>query len=651
MPIKVPRGRVDEVQVSLTVARVEEADAPVIDSVSSCPDSGALVAEPLMGRASPKWSWLIVVVPLVVVLVGAWAYRWVQEDAFINFRVIGNLVAGHGPVFNVGERVEVYSDPLWMFLLAITHEIVPFLSLEWLSVLLGLGFTGLGIVLAGRAMQRLGSRDTDGLVVPVGLLVFSVVSGVWEFATSGLEMGMVFGWIGLSFWLLVRTEASRRSAVWCAFAVGLGPLIRPELVIVAAVFLAGLAILVAAPGWQGSKSVARRWILPFAAALGLPVLYELWRMAYFGMVVSNSELAKSGAGSDVPQGLAYFWNFISTYVLWVPFLLAIPIVLPRIRRWLYAGDRTGAVLLVTPLVAGIADALYVVHVGGDYMEARLLLPSLLLCCLTLFVDTRTFRTLLALPLIGLVVWSAICASELRPNNVTGFVHSMHDERTNWILDTGESHPIDVTGYLRLVALGVGLRSSTEANDPSKQSILVLGNPGAVFFPANKSLLSMEQISKKTATFIKENSEAARSMLPFHLVLDIDNVGAIGYLAGPSVYVYDSLSLANPVGSHTTVAVPGIPGHDKSIGPEWMIARFGLPGETFPHASVLGLTGATVSARRALTCEPLRSYLGAITKPLSWSLALSNVMHSVTYTTMTFSPDANSAVSQICGGSS
>lgn len=43
----------------------------------------------------------MVAVPLVVVLLGAWSYRWVQEDAFINFRIIGNLLAGHGPVFNV----------------------------------------------------------------------------------------------------------------------------------------------------------------------------------------------------------------------------------------------------------------------------------------------------------------------------------------------------------------------------------------------------------------------------------------------------------------------------------------------------------------------------------------------------------------------
>ncbi len=46
------------------------------------------------------------------------------------------------------------------------------------------------------------------------------------------------------------------------------------------------------------------------------------------------------------------------------------------------------------------------------MEARLLLPSFLLCCLTLFVDTGQFRPLLAVPLIGLIIWSTICASSL-----------------------------------------------------------------------------------------------------------------------------------------------------------------------------------------------------------------------------------------------
>jgi len=61
-----------------------------------------------------------------------------------------------------------------------------------------------------------------------------------------------------------------------------------------------------------------------------------------------------------------------------------------------------------------------------------------------------------------------------------------------------------------------------------------------------------------------------------------------------------------------------------------------------------LAEETVAARRALNCDPLKSYLGAITKPLTFSQALSNVMHSFSYTTMTFSPDANNAAVQLCG---
>ena len=45
------------------------------------------------------------------------------EDAYITFRFSGNLADGYGPVFNPGERVEGYSNPLWMFSLAAAHRL------------------------------------------------------------------------------------------------------------------------------------------------------------------------------------------------------------------------------------------------------------------------------------------------------------------------------------------------------------------------------------------------------------------------------------------------------------------------------------------------------------------------------------------------
>ena len=102
--------------------------------------------------------WWPVLVPLLIVVVGAWLYRWVDEDAFIDFRMIDNLLAGHGLVYNLGERVEVDSDPLWIFTLAGLHEVFPFIALEWLSVLLGLVCTAGGFLAGGAPHSRWGVR-------------------------------------------------------------------------------------------------------------------------------------------------------------------------------------------------------------------------------------------------------------------------------------------------------------------------------------------------------------------------------------------------------------------------------------------------------------------------------------------------------------
>ena len=58
-----------------------------------------------------------------VMVTGAYAYRWVADDAMIDFRIVENLLHGHGPVYNVGERVEVYSNPLWVVLLALVRPV------------------------------------------------------------------------------------------------------------------------------------------------------------------------------------------------------------------------------------------------------------------------------------------------------------------------------------------------------------------------------------------------------------------------------------------------------------------------------------------------------------------------------------------------
>ena len=67
----------------------------------------------------------LVLVRLFVVLMFV-VHAWVGDDAFITLRTVDHFVEGRGLVWNLGERVQVFTHPLWMFVLAggylFTHE-------------------------------------------------------------------------------------------------------------------------------------------------------------------------------------------------------------------------------------------------------------------------------------------------------------------------------------------------------------------------------------------------------------------------------------------------------------------------------------------------------------------------------------------------
>ena len=75
--------------------------------------------------------------------------RWNSDDAFINFRVVDQILAGNGPVFNAGERVEAATSTLWLALLTF-GALLPG-DIEWFAVLAGLAGTVAGVALAGMA--------------------------------------------------------------------------------------------------------------------------------------------------------------------------------------------------------------------------------------------------------------------------------------------------------------------------------------------------------------------------------------------------------------------------------------------------------------------------------------------------------------------
>ena len=84
---------------------------------------------------------------------GAWQRRWISDDGLIVLRTVRNLLAGNGPVFNAGERVEANTSTVWTYLLYAGAWLGGPLRLEYvvLAFSLVLSVVGLALVMVGTA--------------------------------------------------------------------------------------------------------------------------------------------------------------------------------------------------------------------------------------------------------------------------------------------------------------------------------------------------------------------------------------------------------------------------------------------------------------------------------------------------------------------
>ncbi len=107
-----------------------------------------------------------------------------------------------------------------------------------------------------------------------------------------------------------------------AALVGFGPLVRPELALWSAGFLAVATVF----EWRAHG--ARRALGMLAAALALPFAYEIFRMGYYASLVPNSAIAKEASLAYWSSGWHYLHQTLDPYWLLVPIVI---VVLARLR--------------------------------------------------------------------------------------------------------------------------------------------------------------------------------------------------------------------------------------------------------------------------------------------------------------------------------
>lgn len=617
--------------------------------------------------------WLSVLVVAVLFGWGAWQRRWIADDGLIVLRTIRNLLAGNGPVFNAGERVEANTSTVWTYLVYLGALVGGSVRLEYVVLALALVLSVLGVVFAMLGTGRLYAPSLQGrraVMLPAGALVYIAVPPARDFATSGLENGLVLGYLGLLWWMMVcwsqqprapragpaaLTRGSapvirrhplgrqpappprRDSAVFdaaLAFVAGLSVLVRPELALIGG--LALVMMLIAARDWR------RRAIIVAAGGM-LPVAYQIFRMGYYGLLFPGTALAKDASGSKWSQGFVYLANFNQPYLLWAPAILlaglaAVVWVTPRRPRpgrgvvtrdngWLARMVQSPAAVVIFFLFSGLLQAVYWIRQGGDFMHGRVLLTPLF-CLLTpiavipvvlpdgarmargagyLFVGATS---LLWLAVAGWALWAANSGgmgSDATRVTYSGIV----DERRFYAQATGHAHPLTAADYLDYPRM----RAVLEALDNTPD--------GALLLPSG----NYDQWDVVPA--LPPPPDAPRDYKGPHTVF-FTNLGMLGMNVGLDVRVIDQIGLANPLAAHTARLEDGRIGHDKNLFPDWAIAEGPFLKEP-PFIPGYVDEDWVKQAEAALECPETEAMLNSVRSPMGPRRFLSNLVHAYQFT--------------------
>lgn len=518
---------------------------------------------------------------------------WLSDDSFITFRVVDNFLNGFGLRWNPLERVQVFTHPLWLFLLIPIEWAVREISISayLLSFVCGILFLSV--------YWFTFLRVKNGLLWIVSSFGVFFSSRIFiDYNTSGLENPLSFLLLlifQIKFYSLyagrksIETEKEsteserkpietiRKDSLEIGFLSALLLLTRLDL---------GLFLIL--PGFVLLGRIYRGIRIPFLkySFLGIfpLVFYFGFSLVYYGSFFPNTFYAKTNVLSSFSERIGAGWDYLRISLKWDPIVIFVfglhffwifaDLASPVIRRFLkFRWKLSKEERAILGLSAGsIALAfLYLLWVGGDFMAGRFLGTCLILSVFSqcLFGVLRVEQSNLNIQKIAFVFCAVVAfyflAHPASPFHYT-FVRSpvrvekgVVDERASyqdnsslkrWLQGvTPETHPWAVYGKK------IGFPGSVaETNEHEVMNELAATNKRSV---TNENAETIESIR------VRRN--AATEVEPAQRVHDTTNVGLAGYYGGPGVHWIDLLGITDPFLAR--LPGKGFPGHYVRLLPQ------------------------------------------------------------------------------------
>lgn len=325
---------------------------------------------------------------------------WVVEDAFITFRTVANFVDGYGLRWNVAERVQVYTHPLWMFLVAAVYFFTG--EIYYTAIFTSIAVTTLALAVLGLLIAPTARYCALACAVLCSSQAFV------DYSTSGLENPLSHLLIAAFSYLCLHRGFDRKTYFSLCLVAGLAAFNRMDTI------LLYLPVLLYVTAQRKSYT----WIWPCAAGFAPFIAWELFSLIYYGFPFPNTAYAKLNTGIDASdlalRGLEYLLDSLRNDPVTLSALAAALALLSfrgsAVQRLL----AVGAALYIT----------YIVSIGGGYMRGRFLSAPLFAALCTLPPCASLSRARVFVPALLVV----LCLNLVSPTStLVGGITSKRDE--------------------------------------------------------------------------------------------------------------------------------------------------------------------------------------------------------------------------------
>ncbi len=326
---------------------------------------------------------IVIVVLFFIVLI---RNAWVCDDAYITYRTVDNFVGGFGLRWNIAERVQSYTHPLWMLIVSLFYFVTG--EVYFTGIGLGLLFSMIAVIVLVFGV----SRTTALAVVATVPLILS--KAFVDFSTSGLENPLSHALLIVFFYVYFRREWNYHNVLLLTLIMSFGLLSRMDTLLLFAPSLVYVMTQLVKKDGLGAFS-KKAWskiligITPF-------VVWELFSLFYYGSLFPNTAYAKLANGIPVMamcgQGFGYYLNTLVLDPLTL-FVVLLGIVIAAFRV---------DFKLIAVAVGVVLYCLYIVRVGGCFMGGRFFTAPLF--CSVVILSRLEIRKETATAAVFLVVF-------------------------------------------------------------------------------------------------------------------------------------------------------------------------------------------------------------------------------------------------------